>query len=182
MPNHSLPIDAERCTAQTSSGARCKRFVTPGETMCAGHLGSPGGRPSKLDPTVVARLLGVLRVGGYPEAAAGVAGIHRSTLNRWIARGDPEGTDPEDAPYRAFVLDLAQARAEGETRNVAIIAQAASQNWQAAAWMLERSYPERWARVSQRGDIPGTSPAPADKADPFAEVDELAQRRKVAPE
>ncbi len=31
-------------------------------------------------------------------------------------------------------------------RDVAVIATAAKENWQAAAWRLERKFPERWGR------------------------------------
>ncbi|MGZ4254810.1 MAG: hypothetical protein ACXVS6_22675 [Solirubrobacteraceae bacterium] len=57
---------------------------------------------------------------------------------------------------------------------VARVAQAAQHNWRAAAWLLERRHPERWGR--------GAEPAPAfPGGDPFAEVDELAQRRRGRP-
>ena len=169
-------LDTQRCTGLTATGARCKRRVAAGTDLCPGHSTAPGGAPTKLDETVTTRILGVLRVGGYPQAAAGVAGIHPKTLARWLARGNPDGSDPADAPYRAFRQRVDQARAEGETRNVAIIAQAAAQNWQAAAWLLERQFPERWARVSQREK---DEPASATPNDPFAEVDELAARRII---
>jgi hypothetical protein len=38
----------------------------------------------------------------------------------------------------------ALARATREERLVALVAQAATKNWRAAAWILERRYPERW--------------------------------------
>jgi hypothetical protein len=38
----------------------------------------------------------------------------------------------------------ALARATSEERLVALVAQAATKNWRAAAWILERRYPERW--------------------------------------
>jgi transposase len=134
------------------------------------------GRPSKLDEDVVARLLQVLRVGGYPEAAAEVAGIHAATYYRWMARGEAAGDEPKDAPFRDFRERVEQARAEGETRNVAIIAQAAQTQWQAAAWLLERQFPERWARPAPREHA---KPEPTTAVDdPFAEVDQLAEVRR----
>jgi transposase len=175
MPAYKAPTDSERCTALTAGGRRCKRFRVAGTELCEGHSTAPGGAPTKLDEATVTRILSVLRVGGYPEAAAGVAGIHVKTLYKWMRRGHADGEDPADAPYRAFRSRVEQARAEGETRNVALIAQAAAQNWQAAAWLLERQFPERWARVSQRTER--DEPAPAAAPDPFAEVDELAARR-----
>ena len=66
-----------------------------------------------------------------------------------------------------------QARAHGEASLVATVRREAEGNWQAAAWLLERGYPDRWARLSQRTPPKGERPA-----DPFDEVDELASRRR----
>jgi hypothetical protein len=45
---------------------------------------------------------------------------------------------------------------------------------------LERQHPERWGRVSVRArdEAPPPAPAPASPADPFDEVDQLAERRR----
>ena len=58
------------------------------------------------------------------------------------------------------------------------------QHLMVAAWLLERMYPERWGRVSTQlrlAEPPPESAVPAE-ADPFEEVDELAEaRRRRAP-
>lgn len=146
--------------------------------MCTGHDGKPGGRPTLLTDELTDRVVGVLRAGGYVETAAQVAGVARERLRDWHRLGDPAGTEARHEVHRRFRSRVEAARAENEARNVALIARAASENWQAAAWLLERTYPERWARPSQRGDQgPGEAPAPV-KDDPFGEVDELAARRR----
>jgi hypothetical protein len=93
-------------------------------------------------------------------------------------RGHPDGDDPADEPYRSFRQSVEQARADAETRNIAIVATAAATNWQAAAWLLERTYPDRWARISQRNLAGAVNEPPARPDDPFAEVDELAAARR----
>lgn len=169
--------DVLRCTAQTLAGTRCRKGALPGLAVCATHAGAPVGRHTILGADVQRRLVQVLRAGGYPETAASVAGVGYSTLKKWLKRGQ-ESTRPEDEPYRQLASAVEQARAESEARNVALIAQAATTNWLAAAWLLERAYPERWARASQREKPPEQPAAPAD---PFTELDELAQRRTQQP-
>lgn len=50
----------------------------------------------------------------------------------------------ERGPYREFRAAVQKAEAEAEERLLGIIEDAAPNTWQAAAWMLERKYPERW--------------------------------------
>jgi hypothetical protein len=68
---------------------------------------------------------------------------------------------------------LAEAveRATDETRLVAIVAAESRRTWRAAAWLLERRYPERWGPMRRRPDDE-LEPV-ADAADPFFEVDQL---------
>ena len=59
----------------------------------------------------------------------------------------------------------------------AIVAASKRGSWQASAWLLERSNPDRWARPSPRQQTGGSSPT-GPVADVFAEVDELAEQRR----
>jgi hypothetical protein len=61
-----------------------------------------------------------------------------------------------------------------EPRLVRMVALAGQTEWRAAAWLLERLYPERFGRRT------GKAAAAADDGtlDPFTEVDELAAQRR----
>ena len=74
--------------------------------------------------------------------------------------------------------DVQQAllRALSEDRLVAQIAMQSRSQWRAAAWLLERQYPERWG-AGRRVDESELAPV-LDPDDPFHEIDQLAARRR----
>jgi hypothetical protein len=88
----------------------------------------------------------VIRVGGTVEVAAAVAGVSERTFYAWMVRGDPSRTSKRDAPHRAFRAAVERARAERQATLVAVLTQSAHKgSWRAAAWLLEREFPEQWA-------------------------------------
>lgn len=176
-----------KCSRKTAKGKRCKGRVIPGTNppLCNAHLGVVG-RKSALTDEVTARLVNLLNLGNYLEVALAAAGVARSTFYGWIERGDPECDAVGDASFREFRECIEKARAEGEARNVTLVAAAAAVDWKAAAWMLERQFPDRWARPPAKdrsgdGDKDSTPSGntQADDQDPFSalEGDEVAQRR-----
>lgn len=86
-----------------------------------------------------------------------------TTYLRRVARPEPL--------YVAFRERIDQARAVGE----AALAREARTDWRAAAFLLERTAPERWARISHRT---GEEPPAVDPFEEFAKPDELAARRR----
>lgn len=99
-------------------------------------------RPDRPTPEIQAKIVQALRAGNYLETAAAYAGIRKQEVLDWRRRGERE----ESGPYHEFALAVEQALAAAEVRDVAIVAKAAEENWQAAAWRLERMFPERWGR------------------------------------
>lgn len=135
-------------------------------------------RPSKLTPEITERVAALIRAGNTVEIAAQAMGISRATFFSWMNRG--EDARPE-SPYGQFRGAIEQARAEAEATLVTRIAKAAANgSWPAAAWLLERGSPERWAKTSERRPLDDNHKAAA-ASDPFAEVDELAAKRTQAP-
>lgn len=106
------------------------------------------------------RLVALLKAGNYIEIAVRAIGVEIETFDELLR---------EDEELRERV---ARARAEAEARSVASIANAARENWQAAAWLLERQYPERYARPALRQE---------EKPQPIVvgsdRLDDLASRR-----
>lgn len=114
-------------------------------------------RPTKLTPELQEKICQAIRAGNYIETAAAYAGISKVTLHEWMRRGRRETERVEkaegrakvrkkEAPFVGFLNSVEKALAEAEVRDVFIIGKAAEENWQAAAWRLERKFPDRWGR------------------------------------
>ena len=101
-----------------------------------------GGRPTKLTPETQKKIVDAIKAGNYMETAAAYAGINKETLHRWLK----EGERAKSGKKREFSNSVQKALAEAEVRDVVTIGKAAEQNWQAAAWRLERKFPARWGR------------------------------------
>ena len=126
-------------------------------------------RPTKLNFDTHNKIITAIRAGNYIETAAAYAGINKSTLYEWLKRGEREKQRVAKNPryrirksekiYVEFSNAVEKALAEAEIRDVAIIAKAAEEQWQAAAWRLERKFPDRWGRkkfdidMKHSGDI-----------------------------
>jgi hypothetical protein len=107
------------------------------------------GRPTKFEPAVTETILQSIRDGNPRSVAAAAAGVGKSTLMAWLALG--RGNGPADEAFRVFLDDVKRADAEAVAAFVAVIRQAAPASWQAAAWWLERHYPDQFG--SQRREI-----------------------------
>ena len=99
------------------------------------------GGKSKISQERIDVMLAHIREGNYDSVASSAAGITRQTFYRWIRKGkeDREGI------YYDFYQAVEVAKAEGEVTLLKTVKAAAQRTWQAAAWMLERSRPDRWA-------------------------------------
>lgn len=104
------------------------------------------GRPTLLNPTRQAALLEAIEQGMPLKHAAAVACMSYDTLNRWQKRGENESA-PEE--YRQFCQLLRRSQAVAMQVHLSSICDAAKRDWRAAAWMLERRYPEDFARQQQ---------------------------------
>jgi hypothetical protein len=168
------------CTATRANGQPCAAQAVNGGDKCSFHKDGKIGHEPKLTPELSEKLVSLLRAGNYTAVAVRACGISRALFYQWLDRGVSD--DPADAEYVVLRERVELAKAEGEARNVAAIAAAARENWQAAAWLLERQYPDRWGRSSVRmRDTPEDAEQverTADPNDPFAEVDQLAEMRR----
>ena len=101
----------------------------------------------KFDSETTRRLVDLVRAGNYLDTAATAVGIHKTTLHRWLRLGRKQ----KHGLYRKFLNAVEKAQAESESRDVALIANASSDDWRAAAWRLERKAPQRYGLRVQVG-------------------------------
>jgi transposase len=110
-----------------------------------GHLyrkdPSKPGRPTKATPERLEKLIEGVRSGLTFEIASKRAGISYTTFKEW--RKDPR--------LSAFAAEIKNAEADAEHELLQTIKAASHEKnqWQAAAWILERRYPERYGRIDR---------------------------------
>ena len=121
------------------------------------------GRPLKLSADTQGQLEKAIKLGSTYKLAAAYAGISYATLNNWMNKGKAELERREKGNGRLKVgtakwddaqpfVDLLEAIKEAEgiaaVQWLAKIEKAASNGaWQAAAWKLERRYPNEYGRT-----------------------------------
>jgi transposase len=98
----------------------------------------------KFDEDVSASIIADMKNGLTRACASARAGISESTLSKWMSKG-ANG----ESPYDAFAKAVKKAERDSEAQHVGVIVRASEKTWQAAAWWLERKYPESWGRETE---------------------------------
>jgi transposase len=105
------------------------------------------GRPTKFTPERVQQILDAIALGATFRLACMYAGVSEDTFARWREAK----TDFADA--------VKQAEGRGAIGWLTKIEKAANDdNWQAAAWKLERRYPQEYGRKVQ--EVTGANGGP----------------------
>jgi transposase-like protein len=115
-------------------------------------------KPIAPDDVKVEALTQALTAGHYMDRACKIAGISRSTAYRWLDMADKEqaqidkGEKPTESgqAYIAIAEEIRKAKEAAAHRAMMSIQNAvANGTWQAAAWYLERTDAEHYARRTQ---------------------------------
>jgi transposase len=132
------------------------------------------GRPrSSMTPENCAAVIRAVKMGLHPDRAAEAAGVSRSTMRAHRRRNE------------GFATQIKEAEAFAEQDALGKIIKHSDSQWTAAAWLLERRFPERWARrdpdrvvaakeIAKAGPKPAE--APQDLAMPLAQALDIAQK------
>lgn len=89
-------------------------------------------RPTKYSEDLAEKICNLLEGGNTRKTAYTVAGISHDTFAAWLLK------------FSAFSERVKRAEQVAIARNVVVIQAAATKQWQAAAWFLERKDPDNW--------------------------------------
>lgn len=110
------------------------------------------------DLTVGEHICFVVRTSGaYLKDAAAVCEVSESVVHKWRARGEewieeaetseePVEVPPDEVPYVEFVQSLKKAQGNAVVWHLTNIRRAATDDWKASAWYLERTRPDEYGR------------------------------------
>lgn len=102
----------------------------------------PRGRPTRLTPETMSRVLNAIRSGAFLNAAAAYAGVRPSTLYGWWKRG----REAKSGRYRELSDGIERALADSELRATYAVVKAFEQGeWRAALAYLSKRFPTRWS-------------------------------------
>jgi len=109
--------------------------------------------PTKLTPERITAICNAIVAGATFQTAAQFAGVSERTLKLWRAKG----REQKRGPYKDLEVAVRTALAKFEVAAVAKIREAGESPkcWTALAWLLERRFPERWARPEVKAELFG---------------------------
>ena len=133
--------------------------------------GRPVGRPTTCSRKLAESVCNGLRAGLSIDAACVTAGISATSYHAWRARAEEGGV------FAEFAELTTRALSEGGARLEAVIIKAAPADWRAAAFILERRFPDTW---SKRTQITGADGGPVQAEVTVARVDAILAGRTDA--
>lgn len=105
----------------------------------------PKRSSAKLTDELIEKVSKCIKIGCYVETAAAICGISKDTFYRWLRNA--KNTDASDLEIKLSDAVLV-AMAESELKDLQTIQDATQgpNGWKAAAWRLERRFPQRWGK------------------------------------
>lgn len=97
-------------------------------------------RKGKLTPELQEKICKLIEDGNYDVVACQMVGITDSTFYEWLSKGEKFTS----GRYVEFRDAIKEARAKCEANCLKHIKE--DDSWTSKAWILERRFPDRWAR------------------------------------
>ena len=103
------------------------------------------GRPTKLTPEVRDLIVDGINAGLTFGLTCARAGVSPATFYRWLDRGETA----KSGVFREFCDTVSRAKADSALRLVSQITLQAPTDWRAAAFLLERRFPDDYGKRSE---------------------------------
>lgn len=104
------------------------------------------GRPRKLNAVLIEEICDLIAEGYSFAEAARIRLVGESTFYNWMSLGRSETAEPI---YKELVSKVEEAAEFSEVEAIQALRISAikHRNWKAAAWILERRFPEKYAKA-----------------------------------
>ena len=102
-------------------------------------------RPTKLTPDVQELIVVGINAGLTFRLSCGLAGVNPATFYRWLEKGETA----KSGAFREFCDTVSRAKADSALRLVSQIMLQAPTDWRAAAFLLERRFPDDYGKRSE---------------------------------
>jgi transposase len=103
------------------------------------------GRKTKLQDDIQHRLISAIEKGLTIVDACEYAGISEKTYYNWLNKNTDEIKDEEERKkFVQFLQNIKKAQSECQMYCLDFIMK--DKSWQSKAWLLERRFPDRWAK------------------------------------
>ena len=110
-------------------------------------------RPTKLTPEVHEAIVDGINAGLTFRLSCARAGVTPATFYRWLEKGEAA----QGGVFKEFCDTVSRARADSALRLVSQITLQAPTDWRAAAFILERRFPDDYGR---RAELTGKAGGP----------------------
>jgi hypothetical protein len=117
---------------------------------------APLGRPALTDQ-LIDDVRKLVTLGVPPVAAAASFDVDAKVHDEWMTDGVRSTRGKQR--QRRYFMAVHRGLAACEAQLVSRIRTAANDNWQAAAWLAERRFPERWTKQSMNAEKAPETPA-----------------------
>lgn len=104
------------------------------------------GRPTLLTKEIAEEIISYIEKGSSDKDAYTMASVARSTFYNWIQKGEEDKKLKKKTIYVDFLDKVKKAEAKFKAWHIANIQKSSKKQWQASAWLLERKFPEEFAR------------------------------------
>lgn len=106
---------------------------------------SNAGRETKLNKEMIAEIANYIELGFTAKDTCEAVGISQETFFRWKKQGKRDKENGIKSEFYEFYESIKKGKHKIKQLMLSKIVQAADENWNAAAWWVERNFPEDYS-------------------------------------